>query len=127
MGIQVVRNLLGGGTRQERKIKIKSLELAQVEKVSVLRSGISSLLFSLDSIKTRRDAARIAEAAHVKRVTLYETTYKFGDGSTETMLNLWSAADSFKQTIGQFEIEAVELRRKLIEIVSPAQIERSQM
>lgn len=121
LSIQVVRNLLGGGERQERKLKLKSLELAKVEKASVIRLQIETLLFSLETIEKRRTAQVSLKESHLKRVSLYEVSYRFGDGATETMLLLWQTSDEINQSIGKLDDDRSETRRKLHAIIFPAQ------
>ncbi len=75
LSLQLIRNALGGGERQKRKIEIKTLELARADKAAQLRADISALLFALDSLDKRIAAQKAAQAAHVKRLSLYEITY----------------------------------------------------
>lgn len=74
-------------------------------------------LLILDSTKKRRDVRKNAKGTHERRVSLYEVIYKFGDGATETMMQLWQTSDKIKQSIERLEVEAVENQQKIIEII----------
>lgn len=119
LSLQLIRNALGGGERQKRKIEIKTLELARADKAAHLRAEISALLFALDFLDKRITAQKIAQDAHSKRVSLYEISYAYGDGNTETMLSLWQTSDAIKNTLDLLLADKEETRRKLIEIITP--------
>ncbi len=119
LSIQIVRNLLGGGERQERKLRIKSLEVARATKAEELKTRIIEFLSQIESAKRRTEYSRLALENHQTRLALVEINYRSGEGSTETMLTLWQRTDALKAEIEAAETEAKAAWRKLSEIIAP--------
>lgn len=126
LSLQVVRNLLGGGERQKRKIEIKSFELAKQKETSVLRDSIFGQLIIREAAEKRLYDAANAKESHLRRVSLYETSYKFGDGDTATLLQFWQQTDVLTSAIDAARSDEANARRKLLFIVFPEFAETKQ-
>lgn len=119
MSVQILRNIFGGGERQQRKLSIAQIELRRTETVQKIRTEISNLLTQAENTERKRLQSKMLYDAQTSLVAVLEVSYKSGELSTERMMPVWEKLDYFKIEIQSAEYEIETLRKKLIVLVEP--------
>lgn len=119
LSVQILRNILGGGERQQRKLSIAQIELRRTETVKNLRAQISELLSSAETAERKRRQSQTLFDAQMSLVAVLEISYKSGELSTERMMPVWEKLDYFKIEIETFETERESIGKKLIVLIEP--------
>lgn len=119
MSVQILRNIFGGGERQQRKLSIAQIELRRTETVSRIRNEISNLLTQAENAERKRLQSKMLFDAQTSLVAVLEVSYRSGELSTERMMPVWEKLDYFKIEIQSAENERETLRKKLIVLVEP--------
>jgi hypothetical protein len=120
MGLRIARNLAGGGDRAAAQLELSRLELRQAELESQLRQTITHAALEVETAEQQaRDAERKLATQQV-RVALYALAYRFGEGSTETMLQLWQRETELQQEVENAHLACRQHRLQLESLVSPA-------
>ena len=122
MSVQILRNIFGGGERQQRKLSIAQIELRRTETVSRIRNEISNLLTQAENAERKRLQSRMLHDAQSSLVAVLEVSYRSGELSTERMMPVWEKLDYFKIEIQSAENEREALRKKLITLIEPQPI-----
>jgi hypothetical protein len=104
IGLRIVRNVAGGGDRAAAKLEIARLELRRNEVATELRHTILQALLWYESAERHIHDAQAKWMTHRNRVELLSIAYRLGEGSTETMLQLWQT-----ETELQREVENAQL------------------
>ncbi|MDQ3748158.1 MAG: hypothetical protein M3367_03950 [Acidobacteriota bacterium] len=119
MSIQILRNVLGGGERQTRKLAISQINLRRTEIVLRIRAEINDLLLQAENTVRRKLQMQTLFDAQSSLVAVLEVGYKSGELSTERMMPVWEKLDFFKIEIRRAAAERETLRKKLIALVEP--------
>ena len=119
MSVQILRNIFGGGTRQQRKVSIAQIELRRTETVSRIQIEISNLLIEAENAERKRLQSKMLYDAQISLVAVLEISYKSGELSTERMMPIWEKLDYFKIEIQTAETTRETFRKKLIALVEP--------
>ena len=119
LSVQILRNIFGGGERQQRKLSIAQIQLRRTETVSRIRTEISNLLASADNAERKREQSKMLYDAQSSLVAVLEVSYKSGELSTERMMPVWEKLDYFRIEIQTAETERESVRKKLIALVEP--------
>jgi hypothetical protein len=117
MSVQILRNIFGGGERQQRKLSIAQIELRRTETVSRIKNEISNLLSSAENAERKRMQSETRYDAQKSLVAVLEVSYRSGELSTERMMSVWEKLDYFKIEIQSAENERETLRKKLIVLI----------
>lgn len=119
MSVQILRNILGGGERQQRKLSIAQIELRRTETVKNLRVQINELLLNAETAERKRLQSKTLYDAQMSLVAVLEVSYKSGELSTERMMPVWEKLDYFKIEIQTAATERETIRKKLSVLVEP--------
>jgi len=119
LSIQILRNILGGGERQTRKLTISQLELRRTETVKNLHAEISDLLLQAETAEQKRAQSQTLFVAQRVFAAVLEVSYKSGELSTERMLPVWEKLNFYKNEIQNAETERETIKKKLIVLVEP--------
>jgi len=119
LSVQILRNIFGGGERQQRKLSIAQIELRRSETVQKIRAEITNLLIEAENFERKRLQSKMLYDAQSSLVAVLEVSYKSGELSTERMMPVWEKLDYFKIEIRNAETEHETLRRKLILLIAP--------
>ena len=65
MSVQILRNIFGGGERQQRKLSIAQIELRRTETVSRIRAEISNLLIEAENAERKRLQSKMLYDAQI--------------------------------------------------------------
>ena len=65
MSVQILRNIFGGGERQQRKLSIAQIELRRTETVSRIRTEISNLLIEAENAERKRLQSKMLYDAQI--------------------------------------------------------------
>ncbi len=119
LSVQILRNIFGGGERQQRKLSIAQIELRRSETVSRIRTEISNLLVQAENAGRKENQSQTLFDAQSSLVAVLEISYKSGELSTERMMPVWEKLDYFKIEIQTFETERETIRKKLVGLIEP--------
>lgn len=119
LSVQILRNIFGGGERQQRKLSIAQIELRRSETVSRLRTEISNLLIEAENAERKRLQSKMLYDAQSSLVAILEISYKSGELSTERMMPVWEKLNYYKIEIQTFGTERETLRKKMIVLIEP--------
>jgi len=119
LSIQILRNIFGGGERQQRKLSIAQIELRRSETVQKIRAEITNLLIEAENFECKRLQSKMLYDAQSSLVAVLEISYKSGELSTEQMMPVWEKLDYFKIEIQTAETERESIRKKLIVLIEP--------
>jgi len=119
LSVQILRNIFGGGERQQRKLSTAQIELRRSETVQKIRAEITNLLIEAENFERKRLQSKMLYDAQSSLVAVLEVSYKSGELSTERMMPVWEKLDYFKIEIRIAETEHETLRRKLILLIAP--------
>ncbi len=119
LSVQILRNILGGGERQTRKLTVSQLELRRTETVRNLRAQISELLLNAETAERKRLQSQTLFDAQRVLVAVVEVSYKSGELSTERMIPVWEKLDFYKIEIQTAVNERAGIKKKLIVLVEP--------
>lgn len=119
MSIQILRNVLGGGERQTRKLAISQINLRRTETVLRIRAEINNLLLQAENAERKKLQTQTLFNAQSSLVAVLEISYQSGELSTERMMPVWEKLDFFKIEIERAATERETLRKKLITLVEP--------
>jgi hypothetical protein len=117
MSVQILRNIFGGGERQQRKLTISQIELRRTETVSRIRTEISNLLVEAENSVRKRLQSKMLFDAQTSLVAVLEISYRSGELSTERMMPVWEKLDYFKIEIQKAENERESIRKKLLVLI----------
>lgn len=117
MSVQILRNIFGGGERQQRKLSIAQIELRRSETVSRIRTEISNLLIEAENAERKCLQSKMLYDAQASLVAVLEVSYKSGELSTERMMPVWEKLDYFKIEIQTAETTRETFRKKLIALI----------
>lgn len=121
LSVQILRNIFGGGERQQRKLSIAQIELRRSETISRLRTDISNLLIEAENAERKRLQSKMLYDAQTSLVAVLEISYKSGELSTERMMPVWEKLDYLKIEIQTAETERENLRKRIIALIEPKQ------
>ena len=121
LSVQILRNIFGGGERQQRKLSIAQIELRRSETVSRIRTEISNLLVEAENAERKRLQSKMLYDAQSSLVAVLEISYKSGELSTERMMPVWEKLDYFKIEIQTSETERETIRKKIVGLIEPKQ------
>jgi len=121
LSVQILRNIFGGGERQQRKLSIAQIELRRSETVSRIRTEISNLLVEAENAERKRLQSKMLYDAQSSLVAVLEVNYKSGELSTERMMPVWEKLDYFKIEIQTSETERETIRKKIVGLIEPKQ------
>ncbi len=121
LSVQILRNMFGGGERQQRKLSIAQIELRRSETVSRIRTEISNLLVEAENFERNRLQSKMLYDAQSSLVAVLEISYKSGELSTERMMPVWEKLDYFEIEIQTFETERETIRKKIVGLIEPKQ------
>ena len=121
LSVQILRNIFGGGERQQRKLSIAQIELRRSETISRIRTEISNLLVEAENAERKRLQSKMLYDAQSSLVAVLEISYKSGELSTERMMPVWEKLDYFKIEIQTFETERETIRKKIVGLIEPKQ------
>ncbi len=119
LSVQILRNIFGGGERQQRKLSIAQIELRRSETVQKIRAEITNLLIEAENFERKRLQSKMLYDAQSSLVAVLEISYKSGELSTERMMPVWEKLDYFKIEIQTAETERESIRKKLIVLIEP--------
>ncbi len=119
LSVQILRNIFGGGERQQRKLSIAQIELRRSETVQKIRAEITNLLIEAENFERKRLQSKMLYDAQSSLVAVLEVSYKSGELSTERMMPVWEKLDYFKIEIQTFETERETIRKKLVGLIEP--------
>lgn len=119
MSVQILRNIFGGGERQQRKLSIAQIQLRRTETVSQIRNEIAELLIRAEAADRKQLQSKMLYDAQSSLVAVLEVSYKSGELSTERMIPVWEKLDYFKIEIQTAETERETIGKKLIALVEP--------
>ncbi len=119
LSVQILRNIFGGGERQQRKLSIAQIELRRSETVQKIRAEITNLLIEAENFERNRLQSKMLYDAQSSLVAVLEVSYKSGELSTERMMPAWEKLDYFKIEIQTAETERESIRKKLIVLIEP--------
>ncbi len=119
LSVQILRNIFGGGERQQRKLSIAQIELRRSETVQKIRAEITNLLIEAENFERNRLQSKMLYDAQSSLVAVLEISYKSGELSTERMMPVWEKLDYFKIEIQTAETERESIRKKLIVLIEP--------
>jgi hypothetical protein len=119
MSVQILRNIFGGGERQQRKLTISQLELRRTETVNALRGEITNLLVSAENAERKRRQSQTLFDAQKSIVAVLEVSYVTGELSTERMMPVWEKMDYYRIEIQSAKSERERIRKNLIALVKP--------
>lgn len=119
MSVQILRNIFGGGERQQRKLSIAQIELRRTETVKNLRAQITELLLNAETVERKRLQSKTLYDAQISLVAILEVSYKSGELSTERMMPVWEKLKFYEIEIQTAENEHAILRKKLIALINP--------
>ena len=119
LSVQILRNIFGGGERQQRKLAISQIILRRSETVINFRTQITQLLLEAEAAERKKIQSQTLYDAQSSLIAVLEISYKSGELSTERMLPVWEKLDYFKIEIRNAETEHETLRRKLILLIAP--------
>lgn len=119
LSVQILRNIFGGGERQQRKLSIAQLELRRADSVKNLRAEISNLLTEAENFERKRLQSKTLYDSQRLLAAVLEISYKGGELSTERMLPVWEKLDNLKTEIERAETEKETVRKKLIALIAP--------
>ncbi len=119
LSVQILRNIFGGGERQQRKLSIAQIELRRSETVQKIRAEITNLLIEAENFERKRLQSKMLYDAQSSLVAVLEISYKSGELSTERMMPVWEKLDYFKIEIQTAETEKESIRKKLIVLIEP--------
>jgi len=121
LSVQILRNIFGGGERQQRKLSIAQIELRRSETVQKIRAEITNLLIEAENFERKRLQSKMLYDAQSSLVAVLEVSYKSGELSTERMMPVWEKLDYFKIEIQTFETERETIRKKIVGLIEPKQ------
>ena len=119
LSVQILRNIFGGGERQQRKLSIAQIELRRSETISRIRTEISNLLVEAENAERKRLQSKMLYDPQSSLVAVLEISYKSGELSTERMMPVWEKLDYFKIEIQTFETERETIRKKIVGLIEP--------
>jgi CRISPR/Cas system-associated exonuclease Cas4 (RecB family) len=119
LSVQILRNIFGGGERQQRKLSIAQIELRRSETVQKIRAEITNLLIEAESFERKRLQLKMLYDAQSSLVAVLEISYESGELSTERMMPVWEKLDYFKIEIQTAETERESIRKNLIILIEP--------
>ena len=118
--VRLVQNVLGGGDVQRDRIAIATLELEAanlIRRREEVAEGITREVVDLvlNYEMLGRQAALIASQmeTHQLQVTVRESAYRTGQGSTESMLSLWQRTEDLEARCLEHRIGQAQSRREL--------------
>ena len=115
IGLRIARNLAGGGDRAAAKLELSRLELRQAELTTQLRAAITAAVLASETAQRQLTRAETKLAAQQARLQLLTMGYRLGEGSTETMLQLWQTETELQ---GEVEQAKAECRHRLLQLQS---------
>ena len=122
LSVQILRNIFGGGERQQRKLSIAQIELRRTETIKNFRTEISNLLIEAENTERKRLQSKMLYDAQTSLVAVLEISYKSGELSTERMMPVWEKLDYFKIETQTAETTRESIRKKLLVSVEPKSI-----
>ena len=113
IGLRIARNVAGGGDRAQLKLEIARLELRQAELETALREAVTQAVLADETAQRQLATKNSSLATHRMRLQFIALAYRWGEGSTETMLQLWQT-----ETDLQAEVEnaSVACRQRLTQL-----------
>jgi hypothetical protein len=114
IGLRIARNFAGGGDRAEAKLEIARLEVRRSETETELRQAIVNAIIAIESAQRQEQEADSKLRTHRNRLQLLTAAYRLGEGSTETMLQLW-------QTEAELQLESEKARLSLSQFLRQLQ------
>lgn len=122
--LRLVQNVLGGGDVQRDRLAIASLELEEANLIR-RRAAIAEELAHeiVDSVlrfeKLGREIELIASQleTHRQRVSVMESAYRTGRGSTTSMLSVWQRTEDLEARKQEKRILREQIRQELIIVV----------
>ncbi|MEM9091942.1 MAG: hypothetical protein AAGC93_24800 [Cyanobacteria bacterium P01_F01_bin.53] len=128
--LRLVQNVLGGGDVQRDRLELGALELREAELIrrrEEVAEGIAQDVVDLvlDYEKFGRQANLIASQleTHRLRVTVRESAYRTGQGSTESMLSLWQRTEDLEARCQERLIGQAQVVRELEVLVGGEDLE----
>ncbi len=98
--MRLVQNVLGGGDVQRDRIAIAALELETANLIrqrenqaQQIADDVVGLVLNYEQLDRKADLIASQLETHRLRVTVRESAYRTGQGSTETMLRLWQRTE----------------------------------
>ncbi|MEM9483408.1 MAG: hypothetical protein AAGA83_06920 [Cyanobacteria bacterium P01_F01_bin.116] len=132
--LRLVQNVLGGGDVQRDRLDLGSLELREAELIrrrEEVAEGIAQDVVDLvlDYEKLGRQADLIASQleTHRLRVTVRESAYRTGQGSTESMLSLWQRTEDLEARCQERLIGQAQVIRELEVLVDDEDLEAARI
>ncbi len=89
MSIQILRNVLGGGELQTRKLAISQINLRRTETFLRIRAEINDLLLQDENAERKKRQTQTLFDAQSSLAAVLEISYQSGELSTERMMPAW--------------------------------------
>lgn len=119
IGLRIVRNVAGGGDRAAAKLEIARLELRRSELETELRAAILRAVLAYETTQRQGQDAETKLTTHRNRLALVHIAYRLGEGSTETMLQLWQTETELERAVENAQIERQQRFVQLQSLVAP--------
>lgn len=120
IGLRIMRNVAGGGDRAAAKLEIARLELRRNEVETELRRSILQAMLLYESAERHVQDAEAKLLTHRNRLTLLQIAYRLGEGSTETMLQLWQTETELERAVENAQLAHQQRFVQLQSLVIPS-------
>ncbi|MBL8206918.1 MAG: hypothetical protein JNM09_21985 [Blastocatellia bacterium] len=119
IGLRIARNVAGGGDRAAAKLEIARLELRRSEAETNLRHSILQAVLLYEAAEQNVHGATAKLTTHRNRLAFLTVAYRLGEGSTETMLQLWQTETELEQAVENAQLESRQRLLQLQLLVAP--------
>jgi hypothetical protein len=117
--LRIARNVAGGGERAAAQLELARLELRRTELAAQVREAVARAVFAEETAQRAWTQAQSRLTAHQTRLAWLTISYRLGEGSTETMLQLWQQETELQAEVEQARVLCHQRRTQLQGIVFP--------
>jgi hypothetical protein len=119
IALRITRNVAGGGERAAAQLELARLELRRTELAAQVREAVARAVFAEETAQRAWTQAQSRLTAHQTRLAWLAIAYRLGEGSTETMLQLWQQESELQAEVEQARALCHQRRTQLQAIIFP--------
>jgi hypothetical protein len=119
IALRIARNVAGGGDRAAARLELARLALRQAELAAQLRDTVTRMVLAYETAQRQLTKAEVKLMAHQTRLAWLTISYRLGEGSTETMLQLWQQETELQGEVEQARATCHQQRAQLQGLVFP--------
>lgn len=128
--IRLIQNILGGGDVQRDRLAIADLELREAELIrrreneaQSIAEEVVGLVLNYEKLGREVELIRSQLQSHLLQVAVYESRYRTGHGSTNSMLRLWQRTDNLNSRCVERYIGQDQIVRQLEILIGETEVE----